>query len=106
MVPALGARAFEDNAVGVVLPEDLALEYLTVLQCQVKHVAFCRVGHRIEHDNSDRSSNRLQAVADASEIAVSMVQPSNAINSQALRHVVHPFSDMMQTVRLATAQRR
>ena len=91
MVPALGARAFEDNAVRVVLPEDLALEYLTVLQCQVKHVAFCRVGHGIEHDNSDRSSNRLQAVADASEIAVSMVQPSNAINSQALRHVLHPF---------------
>ena len=66
---ALGAWAIEYGAVGM-FRENFALQNATVLQRQVKNIALCRVGHRIETHDGMWSVEQLQAVSNASESAV------------------------------------
>ena len=100
MLSALRSRSIYYSVVRSVFSQDLALEDPAVLQREMKNVPSGSIGHRIKPDHRRLTRKGLKAVSDASEIAVSTVQPPHAVKRRRSRHVFQPRSDTMQTVRL------
>ena len=73
MVTTLESGAVEHGAIRCVTVEDLTLEDAAILQSEMKDIPLRSVRHGVEPHHRSFSTQSLQAVPDATEVAMTTV---------------------------------